>query len=119
MQMLTVISKLVYVILAAFILGAGFGAYGILASFLVSDLLSLFTVKWYYSIKKHRFYPKFADYLDLPENFRRKPGDVIDLDNKATAITTTRTTISTVISPFILLLSVRLFHYKRQADFFL
>ena len=80
MQTLTILSKLVYVILAALVLGALFGAYGVLASFLVSDCLSLQTVNWYYKIKKRKTLLKLKDYLDLPKNFNRKPGDVIDLD---------------------------------------
>ena len=80
MQALTILSKLVYVILAALVLGALFGAYGVLASFVVSDCLSLQTVNWYYSIKKRKVLPTLKDYLDLPEHFSRKPGDVIDLD---------------------------------------
>ena len=43
MQFLTIASKLIYVILAAFVLGVTFGVYGILASFLASDCLSLLT----------------------------------------------------------------------------
>ena len=80
MQLLTIASKLVYVIISAFILGALFGPYGILSSFLVSDVLSLLTVRWYHVIRKRKYLPNLEDYLDLPENFRRKPGDVIDLD---------------------------------------
>lgn len=80
MQLLTILSKLVYVILSAFVLGAAFGAYGILASFLVSDLLSLQTVRWYYSLKNRKVFPNLSDYLDLPAGFRRKPWDVIELD---------------------------------------
>lgn len=80
MQLLTIASRLVYAILVAFLMGILFGAYGILASYLVSDFLSLMTVRWYYAIKKRRMYPNLEDYLDLPKGFRRKPGDVIDLD---------------------------------------
>ena len=80
MQTLTLLSKLVYVILAALVLGALFGAYGVLASFLVSDCLSLQTVNWYHKIKKRKVCLKLKDYLDLPANFSHKPGDVIDLD---------------------------------------
>ena len=80
MQMLTIMSKLVYVVLAASIMGAAFGAYGILASFLVSDILSLGTVWCFYSIKHRKLIPMLEHFLDLPVSFRRKPGDVIELD---------------------------------------
>ena len=80
MQILTVLSKLVYIVLAAFILGALFGPYGILASYFVSDVLSLLTVWLYYSIKKIKLFPSLEDFLDLPNSFRKSPGDVIDLD---------------------------------------
>ncbi len=80
MQFLTILSKLVYAIPAAFLMGALFGAYGILASYLVSDVLSLLTVRCYYSIKDRKAVPRLEDYLNLPEGFRRKPGDLIDLD---------------------------------------
>ena len=80
MQLLTILSKLVYVILSAFLLGIAFGAYGILASYLVSDFLSLMTVRLYYSIRTRKPFPELKHYLDLPGDFRRKPGDIIDLD---------------------------------------
>ena len=80
MQLLTIISKLLYVILSAFILGAAFGAYGVLASFLVSDALSLLTVRMFYSVKGRMYFPRLPDYLNLPEDFKRGPGDVIELD---------------------------------------
>lgn len=80
MQLLTVLSRLVYVLFCAFLLGALFGAYGILASLLVSDILSLMTIRCYYSIIKRRGRPSMEDYLDLPRDFRRSPGDVIELD---------------------------------------
>ncbi|MCR5793902.1 MAG: hypothetical protein K6G61_00970 [Solobacterium sp.] len=80
MQGLTLLSKLVYVVPAAFVLGTFFGAYGVLASFLVSDILSLLTVRWFYSFRKRKLSPGLDDYLDLPPDFHRQPGDIIDLD---------------------------------------
>ena len=80
MQMLTIISKLVYIVLAAFVLGKLFGAYGILASYLASDALSLLTVWIYYAVKRRKTLPSLEDYLDLPPEHRKGPGDVIDLD---------------------------------------
>ena len=80
MQMLTAASSVVYVVLSAFLLGTAFGAYGVLASFLVSDFLCLATVWAYYAIKTHRLVPTPEAYMALPENFHRSPGDVIILD---------------------------------------
>ncbi len=80
MQILTILSKLVYVIPVAFLLGVLFGAYGILASYVVSEALSLLTVRLYYSFKGRKAAPRLDDYLDLPKGFHRKPGDLIDLD---------------------------------------
>ena len=80
MQMLTTVSSLVYVVLCALVLGVAFGAYGVLACFVVSDLLSLATVWAYYAIRTRRLLPTPEAYMALPENFRRSPGDVILLD---------------------------------------
>lgn len=80
MQIMTFLSFLVYAVLSAFVLGLAFGAYGVLASFLVSDLLSLVTVWAYYAVKTHKLLPTPEDYMGLPENFHRSPGDVILLD---------------------------------------
>jgi anti-sigma regulatory factor (Ser/Thr protein kinase) len=80
MQLLTSASSLLYVALSAFILGTAFGPYGVLASFLVSDFLCLTTVWLYYAVRTRRLIPTPEDYLALPENFRRSPGDVILLD---------------------------------------
>ena len=80
MQLLTILSRLVFVIPVAFLLGTLFGAYGILASYFVSDALSLFSVRYFYSFKYRKAFPSLENYLDLPEGFRRKPGDLIDLD---------------------------------------
>jgi len=80
MQLLTTASFLAYVVLSAFVLGLAFGAYGILASFLVSDALCLVTVWIYYSVKTRKVIPQPEDFMALPENFHRSPGDVILLD---------------------------------------
>jgi len=80
MQLLTAVSSLVYVALSAFLLGTAFGAYGVLASFMLSDFLCLVTVWAWYAIRQRRLRPTVQDYLALPENFRRSPGDVILLD---------------------------------------
>lgn len=80
MQILTALSSLIYVVLSAFLLGVTFGAYGVLASFPVSDFLTLATVWVYYAVRMHRLLPKPEDYMALPEGFHRSPGDVILLD---------------------------------------
>ena len=80
MQLLTAVSSVVYVVLSAFVLGVAFGAYGVLASFLVSDFLCLATIWAYYAIKTSRLIPTPEAYMALPENFCRSPGDVILLD---------------------------------------
>ena len=80
MQLLTAVSSVIYVVLSAFVLGVVFGAYGVLASLLVSDFLCLATVWAYYAIKTRRLVPTPEAYMALPENFHRSPGDVILLD---------------------------------------
>ena len=80
MQLLSVLSILIYVVLAAAVLGAVFGAYGILAAFPVSDFLSLATVWACCSFKTRKLLPSKSDYRALPENFQLSPGDVILLD---------------------------------------
>ena len=80
MQVLSALSTVIYIVLTAAALGALFGAYGILACFPVSDFLSLTTVWAYYSFKTRKLFPSKNDYMALPENFHRSPGDVILLD---------------------------------------
>lgn len=80
MQALTALSSLGFVALSAFVMGAAFGAYGVLTSVLLSDLLCLVTVWAWYAIKTRNLLPTPEDYLALPESFHRSPGDVIALD---------------------------------------
>lgn len=80
MQLLTMCSSLLYVVASAFALGTLFGAYGILACFLVSDFLCLATVWAFYAVRRGKLLPTPDDYLSLPDDFRRGPGDVISLD---------------------------------------
>ena len=80
MQLLTTCSSLVYVIVSAFVLGTLFGAYGILACYLASDVLCLVTVWAFYAVRCRKLLPTPEDYLNLPEGFQRGPGDVISLD---------------------------------------
>lgn len=78
----SVIVNLVAIVIAAFVLGKMFGAYGIMAAFPVSDLLVLITVYAYYAITKKCFFPKSDDYIGLDDSFHIGPGDVIDLPIK-------------------------------------
>ena len=80
MQLLSVLSTVVYVLLTGAVLGAVFGEYGILACFPVSDLLSLATIWAWNSFKTRKLLPSKSDYRALPENFQLSPGDVILLD---------------------------------------
>lgn len=80
MQLLTMCSSLLYVVVSAFVLGTLFGAYGILACFLVSDILCLVTVWALYAARLRKPLPSPDDYLNLPDDFHRGPGDVISLD---------------------------------------
>jgi Na+-driven multidrug efflux pump len=61
MQLLSVLSILIYVVLAAAVLGAVFGAYGILAAFPVSDFLSLATVWACCSFKTRKLLPSKSE----------------------------------------------------------
>ena len=80
MNLLVVASQLVFIVSSAFVLGKLFGVYGILASFAVSDALSLLAVCIFYQIKCKRLRLKTKDLLNLPAEFELGPGDVISLD---------------------------------------
>ena len=80
MQLLSAAVSLFYVVFSAFLIGKLFGAYGILASFLVSDILAMLTVWLYYCIKTRKLLPSPEDQMNLPDDFHRSPGDVIYLD---------------------------------------
>ena len=79
-QLLTLLSSLVYVVLSALVLGALLSSYGVLACFAASDFLCLATVWVFYSVKSRKPLPAPVDYLNLPADFHRAPGDVISLD---------------------------------------
>ena len=80
MNMLIMATQVIFVILAAMILGKIFGSYGILACFTVSDTLTLIAVYIYYLVNSRRIRPTRQDFLNLPDYFYLKPGDVISLD---------------------------------------
>lgn len=80
MNMLIFAAQLVFVLLSAFVLGKLFGVYGILACYTVSDFLSIVAVYVFYAIKGRNQKVSKQDYLNLPEEFHLKPGDVISLD---------------------------------------
>lgn len=80
MNLLIVATKAVFVILSAVVLGKIFGIYGILASYTVSDALSLLAIYVYYAVKTRRVFPTKKDFQNLPEYFYLHPGDVISFD---------------------------------------
>lgn len=80
MVLLTMATRLVFVVLSASVLGIMFGCYGILASFTVSDALTLAAIYIYYAVRCRKIFPARKDYLDLPASFQINPGDVISLD---------------------------------------
>lgn len=80
MQVLTLCTRLLFIVLSALILGNLFGSMGILACFTVSDALTLVVVFAYYTIKTRNLPPTRRDFLNLPDEFRLHPGDVISLD---------------------------------------
>ena len=80
MNMLIMATQVIFVILAAMILGKIFGSYGILACFTVSDTLTLIAVYIYYLVNSRSIRPTRQDFLNLPDYFYLKPGDVISLD---------------------------------------
>lgn len=80
MQILTILSSIVYTPLVAFILGYIFGACGVLATELVQTILLLLTIVIHYQINTKKIIPAVDDYLCLPEEFDLPPGDVISLD---------------------------------------
>lgn len=80
MTVLVFASQLVIILLTAFVMGRLFGVYGILASFAVSDAVSLLAVYAYYQIKHLTFLPGRKELLNLPAEFELRPGDVISLD---------------------------------------
>ena len=84
MNLLIFAAQLAFVLLSAFVLGRLFGVYGILASFTVSDALSLLAVGVFYAVKCRKPIPSRRDLLALPDEFRLGPGDVISLDIRNT-----------------------------------
>ena len=80
MQLVIMLSTVVYPILSALGLGMLFGVYGVLLCYLVGDFMTLFTIWIYYAVTKRRFRPSAQDYLNLPDDFHINPGDIISLD---------------------------------------
>lgn len=77
---LTLITRFVFVIVSAFLLGRLFGSYGILVCNTMSDALTLFSIYAYYAVKCRKVRPSRRDFLNLPDDFQFNPGDVISLD---------------------------------------
>lgn len=80
MNMLIVETRVILILIVAFVLGKLFGVYGILASYTVSDAITLLSIYVFYAIKHSKIKPGRTDYLNLPDSFTINPGNVIDLD---------------------------------------
>lgn len=80
MNLLILGSKLVFVLIASFVLGRIFGVYGILACYTASDVLSLLAIYIMYLAKTRKVIPTRREFLNLPKDFYLGPGDVISLD---------------------------------------
>ena len=80
MNLLIFSTQLVFVLMAAFVLGKMYGSYGILACFTASDALTLIAVYLYYVIMCRKGRPTRRDFLNLPDYFYLNPGDKISLD---------------------------------------
>ena len=80
LQILLILSTVIYNISSAFILGKFFGAYGLLAFITVLSFMMLVTVWIFYAAKNRTPLPGSADYLALPESFDTPPGNIISLD---------------------------------------
>lgn len=80
MNLLIFGSKLVFVLIASFVLGRIFGVYGILACYTASDVLSLLAIYIMYLAKTRKVIPTRREFLNLPKDFYLGPGDVISLD---------------------------------------
>ena len=85
MQELILLSSIVFPVLSALILGKIFGAYGVLISYTIGDLITLATVWLFHSVLKHKLIPSVMDYLDLPDSFEPNPGDMISFDVRSMA----------------------------------
>lgn len=80
MNLLIFGSKLVFVLIASFVLGRIFGVYGILACYTASDVLSLLAIYIMYLAKTRKVIPTRREFLNLPKDFYLGPGDFISLD---------------------------------------
>lgn len=79
MNLLIFVAQFAFVIGSAYVLGELFDVYGILACFTASDFLTLISIYLFYAIKCRRLFVTKKDYLNLPDSFYLKPGDVISL----------------------------------------
>ncbi len=80
MNILIFAARFIVVVATAFICGKLFGVYGILASYAVSDAVTLLLVYVYYMIRSGKLIPSRKDFLNLPEDFYLHAGDLISLD---------------------------------------
>lgn len=79
MNLLIFASRLIFILLCAWILGSLFGVYGILSCFACSDALTLIAITVFYQIKCKKSRPTLQDFMSLPEEFKVSPQDVISL----------------------------------------
>lgn len=80
MQIYSFATSVLFVSIGAFICGKLYGVHGILACFVVGDLLALLCVYFFYAIKYKTLLPRTQEFLDLPKDFHVAPQNVISLD---------------------------------------
>ena len=80
MQLMTLLSSLVYTVLCTGALGALLGTRGLLTAELLRVVLLLLTTLAAFQIRRKKLLPSAGDYLELPAEFALSPGDVISLD---------------------------------------
>ncbi len=80
MQIMTLLTSLVYTVLCTGLFGLLLGSRGLLSAELLLAALLLVTTLTAIQIRKKKLIPSPVDYLALPESFDLSPGDVISLD---------------------------------------
>ena len=75
-------SNFAAVILSVLLMGKLFGAYGVMASFTVADVVSMIFIYLNYSRRKHDWHVTVDDYLKVAEECDVSPGDMIELTVK-------------------------------------
>ena len=80
MNLLTIVTRLIFVVLSAYFMGKLFGDYGILACCTVSDALTLISIYIFNWIRLRGKRLEKRDFLHLPDSFYLNPGDEISLN---------------------------------------